>query len=168
MAQGEKIDTNLLIKGLLILGGGLLGLKIINTVLQGLGLKKTDDEIQIDNAIKENYSGALEAFNPEYYLQAKASGKTIRSISAESQQIVKSSIYNCIGYVYDNPQKCLAAFTTNLKYKTQVSVVSHSFVNAYGESMLGYLTDRLDTASQKAVLNQILEYVKNLPSGISK
>ncbi|HNC36739.1 MAG TPA: hypothetical protein PLD32_09240, partial [Saprospiraceae bacterium] len=109
MAQGEKIDTNLLIKGLLILGGGLLGLKIINTVLQGLGLKKTDDEIQIDNAIKENYSGALEAFNPEYYLQAKASGKTIRDISAESQQIVKSSIYNCIGYVYDNPQKCLAA-----------------------------------------------------------
>lgn len=162
----KDLDYNFLIKGGLVIGGLFIGLKIVNSLLTGLGLKKSEDEIKIDTDIKNNYASALEAFNPEYYLQAKAAGKSIQDISASSQEIIKKAVHNCIGYIYDDPQKCLAAFTANLKFKTQVSVVSHSFLNAYGETMLGYLANSLDTASQKDVLNQILEYVKYLPTGI--
>lgn len=163
----KEIDYNFLIKGGLVVGGLFIGYKLVNSLLQGLGLKKTDNELKLEENIKNNYASALEAFSPEYYLQAKSAGKIIQDISPGSQDIIKNAVYNCIGYIYDNPQKCLAAFTTNLKYKTQVSVVSHSFENAYGESMLGFLSDHLDTASQKDILNRILEFVKNLPSGIS-
>ncbi len=164
----KDIDYNFLIKGGLIVGGLFVGYKIVNSLLEGIGLKKSDEEKKLDEEIHQNYTNALDAFNPLYYQDAKRQGYRIQDLTPSEQNIIKEAVYKCIGYVYDSPQKCLAAFTSYLKFKTQVSVIAHTFVNAYGESMLGYLTDRLDTDSQREVLNQILSFVANLPSGISK
>ncbi len=165
MSRG--VNKNIIIYGVLGAAGLYAGYKLLSTILEGLGLKKSEEEKKIDSEIENNYVKVQDVFSPNYYLNAKSQGKRIQDVSPSDQEYIKSSIYNCIGYFYDSPQKCLSAFTTNLKYKTQVSIVAHSFLNAYGQDMLGYMTDRLDTGGQRQVLNQILSYVNSLPSGIS-
>ncbi|NOT37613.1 MAG: hypothetical protein HOP11_09585 [Saprospiraceae bacterium] len=164
----NKDNGRIILYGTLAVGSLFLGNKLLSTILESLGLKDSAEDKNLDDDIKKNYDASIDAFDPQYYIQAKAAGKRIVDIAPDIQNFVKKSIYSkCIGYVYDSPQVCLSAFKTNLKYKTQVSIVAHAFANAHGESMLGYISNGLDRTAQKKVLNEILEYVKNLPSGIN-
>jgi hypothetical protein len=145
--------------------GGLVTYKLANTFFEGFGLKKTDEEREIEDSIEENFNKGKESWNPAFYLNAKAAGRIIQDLSAIDQERLKNMIYNqCVGYIYDSPSFCITAITT-LKYKTQVSVLAHAFENAYGKDLLSFLTDRLDSTGQKKALEEILRHVAYLPNG---
>ena len=164
--EKKNLDYNLIIKGVLVVGGLYTGYKVLNTLFTGLGLIKSKDETDLDNNINSGTSAAADAFNPAYYRDAKAKGKIIKDLSLSDQNLYKTQLYNCIGYIFDSPYNCLTVFQ-KLSYKTQVSVLADAFQNAYGSELLGYLLTKLDTDKQRTILNQILKRVGDLPSGIS-
>jgi len=72
------------------------------------------------------------------------------------------SIYDSVGYSYDEPNKALAAFK-KINSKVGVSKVSEAFNTKYNKDMYDYLEKGFDTDEQAKVFSQIKQYTDSLP-----
>jgi len=123
------------------------------------------------------------AFNPSYYktlikntkalaAQKGLNGDVILTTSAglnsDAERIWDSvrtplAVPNPL-YWIDNPQEGLGVFR-KYRYKSQVSQLAEAFNKKYKKDLYFWLADKYDTQDQKQALADIVEIVKNLPSG---
>lgn len=142
-----------------------------DSLLESLGLKKSDEDKALDK-IKVTIKEA-DFFSPTYWRNPpaqykNAQGKYLASVKYQSavDAIVKQ-IENAVGYIYDNPEQ-IASAMEEMKNKAQVSQVSEGFAKKYKKSLYQYLSEKMDTSAQRAVLFDILTRLNSLPSGFTK
>lgn len=137
----------------------------------GLGTSTETDAVdtQIEKQTTKNTKLAS-AWNPNFWKsKQKLKGNTFeaRLMKIKKTDEIGSEIRNSIGVFYDEPEKTLAAFE-KMEYQTQVSWLANRWAEKGHGDLYTYLNDKLDTAKQREIFLQIVNYVKNLPLGFFK
>lgn len=163
-------QTNILIWAAVIVvlfvlfGAGKRILLVWDSFLETIGVKDTKEEIELDKDIKESAS-IKSAFSPSFAADLqKQTGKPVYILTRADQDKFAKRIYESVGYLFDTPEQALSAFKS-MRYKSQVSSLAGAFARLYKVDLLGWLYEKFDTDSQKAVLSQIIAYVDSLPKG---
>lgn len=135
-------------------------LDILDTKEEASAKTKAEKETK-----KQEEAGKNSPFSPAYYkeLQKNSSGGVWLLKSADADRIARK-IYIAKGLISDNPAQMLAAIK-ECTYKSQVSFLAEAFARNYGVDLLSWLTDTLDTTSQKIELGKIINYVNSLKDG---
>ena len=148
-------DNSSLIIGLVVLYFGYT--KVIKPLLEGVGLQKSDEEIEIE----KQTSNPGSPWNPNYW--RKGGATLIRE--ADVQRFV-NKIWNAPGYISDDFDAVLGVFK-QLKTKSQVSYLADKFNQMKGKDLLnwlqggGALSWPADRFSAEQV-NQLIKYVNGL------
>jgi hypothetical protein len=148
-------DNSQLIIGLVVIYFGYT--KVIKPILEGVGLQKSSEEIEIE----KQTSNPASAWNPNYW---RKGGATIIT-NSKVQQFV-NTIWNAPGYISDDFDAVLGVFK-QLKTKSQVSYLAHKFNEMKGKDLLnwlqggGALSWPADRFSAEQV-NQLIKYVNGL------
>ena len=148
-------DNSQLIIGLVVLYFGYT--KVIKPLLEGVGLSKSDEEIEIE----KQTSNPGSPWNPNYW--RKGGATLIRE--ADVQRFV-NKIWNAPGYISDDFDAVLGVFK-QLKTKSQVSYLADKFNQMKGKDLLnwlqggGALSWPADRFSAERV-NQLIKYVNGL------
>lgn len=168
---------------------GKLG-KGVDSFLESVGLKKTEEEKKTDKDIQKE-EGKLD--NPQPASGAgwqpsdfnvTAPVQSIKNLSdwINTQRTMRKAvtmnkwkpktfagnakkIYDSVGVISDKPNQGLSAikdFTT----KNGVAHLVNDFRLIYDRDMLSWLKDKYDTENQKKVYEEILSYINNLPVGV--
>jgi len=145
--------------GLILAGGALLYLGVLNPLLKFLGLKDNEDEKAVENVITNG--GSDNPFNPSFYKAAPAGAKLITVASAKQLAAI---IYNAFGAFNDDEDAVFGVFRA-LGYQSQVSFLADIFQQTYKVDLLKYLLggnwpqDRLSAED----VNQIIQIVRSKP-----
>ena len=148
-------DNSSLIIGLVVIYFGYT--KVIKPLLEGVGLSKSEAEIEIE----QQTSNPSSPWNPNY---CRKGGATI--ITNSQVQKFIDTIWNAPGYTFDDFDAVLGVFK-QLKTKSQVSYLADKFNQAKGKDLLNWLqgggalswpADRF-SADQ---VNQLIKYVNGL------
>lgn len=148
-------DNSSLIIGLVVVYFGYT--KIIKPLLEGVGLSKSEAELEIERQT----SNPASPWNPNYW---RKGGATIITNSQVEKFV--NTIWNAPGYVYDDFDAVLGVFK-QLKTKSQVSYLADKFNQLKGKDLLNWLqgggalswpADRF-SADQ---VNQLIKYVNGL------
>jgi hypothetical protein len=148
-------DNSSLIIGLVVLYFGYT--KVIKPLLEGVGLSKSDEEIEIE----KQTSNPGSPWNPNYW--RKGGAMLIRE--TDVQRFV-NTIWNAPGYISDDFDAVLGVFK-QLKTKSQVSYLADKFNQMKGKDLLnwlqggGALSWPADRFSAEQV-NQLIKYVNGL------
>jgi hypothetical protein len=148
-------DNSQLIIGLVVIYFGYT--KVIKPILEGVGLQKSSEEIEIE----KQTSNPSSPWNPNYW---RKGGATIIT-NSKVQQFV-NTIWNAPGYISDDFDAVLGVFK-QLKTKSQVSYLAHKFNEMKGKDLLnwlqggGALSWPADRFSAEQV-NQLIKYVNGL------
>jgi hypothetical protein len=148
-------DNSQLIIGLVVIYFGYT--KVIKPILEGVGLQKSSEEIEIE----KQTSNPSSPWNPNYW---RKGGATIIT-NSKVQQFV-NTIWNAPGYFSDDFDAVLGVFK-QLKTKSQVSYLAHKFNEMKGKDLLswlqggGALSWPADRFSSEQV-NQLIKYVNGL------
>ena len=148
-------DNSSLIIGLVVLYFGYT--KVIKPLLEGVGLSKSDEEIEIE----KQTSNPGSPWNPNYW--RKGGATLIRE--ADAVRFV-NTIWNAPGYISDDFDAVLGVFK-QLKTKSQVSYLADKFNQMKGKDLLnwlqggGALSWPADRFSAEQV-NQLIKYVNGL------
>jgi hypothetical protein len=148
-------DNSSLIIGLVVLYFGYT--KVIKPLLEGVGLSKSDEEIEIE----KQTSNPESPWNPNYW--RKGGATLIRE--ADVKRFV-NTIWNAPGYISDDFDAVLGVFK-QLKTKSQVSYLADKFNQMKGKDLLnwlqggGALSWPADRFSAEQV-NQLIKYVNGL------
>lgn len=153
-----KENQSLIITGVVIF---LSYNKIILPLMEKLGLTKTKSELDI---LSES-TNPNSAWSPLYW-QSAGRGALILTDNAVNEFC--ETIYNSVGYVYDDFEKVLAVFK-QLKSKSQVSFLVDRFNQKYNKDLLLWLQGGtfLDWPSDRfssSQVGQLIDYVKSLKS----
>lgn len=134
-----------------------------NTIMEFLGLKDDKDEKETNENLAAAAAAAASGnwFSPSYY----KSSKDPKLVDAASAKNLAKTIYDSVGYVYDNSTKAAGAIK-QLSYKSQVSQVADVFQKEYSHDLKAFMDTAFDTDDQKKTLASIYNYVKNLNSGL--
>jgi hypothetical protein len=148
-------DNSQLIIGLVVIYFGYT--KVIKPILEGVGLQKSSEEIEIE----KQTSNPSSPWNPNYW---RKGGATILT-NANVNRFIET-IWNAPGYFYDDFEAVLGVFK-QLKTKSQVSYLADKFNQAKGKDLLswlqggGALSWPADRFSSEQV-NQLIKYVNGL------
>jgi len=152
---------------------GLIGLVLIFVIFKGLrdSLKNMFATVGLGTSISEDKTEAqiektekkADEFSPLYW-QKKVKGKGASLIKQATTDEYIQTIYDGIGFFKDSPEQILGVFR-KLKYKTQVSWIADNWQKKHKSDLQAWLSDRLDTESQREAYLQILSITKNLPTG---
>jgi hypothetical protein len=153
-----KVEANTV----LMVGGGLIGLTVINKILVSLGIAKGKGGQAVQNEITNPYS----PWKPAYY-KALPGGTQYLSLTEAGGNNFSSTIYNAFTLFKDNFDAIMGVFN-QLQAKTQVSVLSEYFFKKYDRDLLTFLTDGggilpWDGLSDSQ-FKTITDYVSNLPA----
>jgi len=145
-----KENSELLIKGGLVLGGGVFLIYILKStgIIQSGAAKKAEAEKQ--KQIQQNATSINSPFNPNFY-KNKLGASLITKAQAEQYA---DQIYDAVGYFTDDESTIYAVFR-QLKAKTQVSWLAENFYRLYGEDLYNFLLDSLNETEMTTV-NQIV------------
>jgi len=130
----------------------------VNSILEKLGLKESQDTKDLDNTAEDPGSW----WSPAFYKNAP-NGALLLTV-AKADEYAKQ-IYDAIGVLNDNEEAVKAVFR-NLKTQSQGSFLADRFAFKYGADLLSWLRggtypqDRLSDAD----VNEITNYVNNLPN----
>lgn len=122
----------------IILPVGVIGLLFIGgkKILDALGItaNKTDTQIISENNIisKANY------WQPAYYKNALAAGKTCTLITATGVETLITDIYEAHHFYNDDEARIYGAFA-KLHCLTQISYLAEKFNAKYSKDLLGFL-----------------------------
>lgn len=136
--------------------------KGIKGILEGIGLKddKTDKAIQDRLTVNVNKAENAEYWKPSMWKNVKGA----KILTQDSSKRIADQIYSSVGYFSDTPAQAVAAFK-QLTAKTQVSYLVDRFNAIHKLDLKTFLNERFDTTEQKKALNDIYNYVQNLPKG---
>ena len=158
----------------------IIGKKILDGVIGGikspfiaagnaLGVNPSPREQELikqtDSLVSALYNSGNSPFSPMYYIKQFNKNKGgVKLLTKNASWDFSNSIFNAIGYVSDSPE-IIANVFERLSCKTQVSYLSERFEKIHAKNLFDFLTDKLDTPSQKVVLGKIINYVNSLPVG---
>lgn len=161
--------TKMIIILILVVVVIIFGSKILNVILEALGLKKGEEEKKKDAEIEAQEKTAIDFFNPNYYRIVPEGYKNMGRdvIPYFKAKDVAKQIHDAIGYIYDTPEQIVAAFK-KARYKSDVSKISQAFAELYKIDLLAYLADKLDKDAQRTQWLSILKELNKLPMGFTK
>jgi hypothetical protein len=147
---------------ILMLGGGLIGLTVINKILVSLGIAKGKGARAVTTELQDPGS----PWKPAYYKNLPA-GTQYLSLTVAAGNEFSATIYNSFTLFKDKFDNIMVVFG-QLKTKTQVSVLAEYFKNKYGRDLLTFLTDGggilpWDGLSDSQ-FQTLTQYVNNLPA----
>lgn len=146
----------------------LAGKKILDSVLEALNLQDTKEERQKKEQTERLESFSVTFFNPNYYrIVPKGYKETFQIIPFPKATEAAELIHNSIGFFSDSPEKTKAGFSY-AKTKADVSKIAHAFQYKFGKDLLTWISDKLDTQTQKNVWLKIMKELNNLPNGFTK
>jgi len=153
-----KVDTN----NVLLIGGGLIGLTIVNKLLVSLGISRG----QGGQAVISEQTNPNSPWKPAYY-KALPTGTQYYTLTETGGNQFSATIYKAFTLFKDNFDQIMSVFG-QLQTKTQVSVLAEYFKNNYNRDLLTFLTDGggilpWDGLSDNQ-LKTVTDYVNNLPA----
>lgn len=134
----------------------------VSSVFEFLGLKKSEEDIALENAAKQAEEQANltdSPFNPKFYKTAPTGTPLITSATASR---LAGQIWDSVGVLYDDPEAGFAAIKQCRNW-AQVSFLADMFNNKYGRDLYQWLAIKYDTSHQKKILTQIVAYARALP-----
>jgi len=144
-----------------LLVGGIIGFSVIEQVLQLLGLWKSRDSKDLDNAADDPNS----FWNPNYWQTIKPANATWTYVFNQTQgNEIAENIYDSFG-AFNDCEECVISEFKKCKTKANASFICWCFSNKYGQDMLTFLRggvwpqDRLSDSD----VNKINQYISNLP-----
>lgn len=144
------------------------GKKIIDSILESLNLIDTKEEKERKQQTEVLQNLSVSFFNPNYYkIIPKGYKETYQIIPFPLASQAAEMIYKSIGTFYDSPEATKTAFY-KAKTKADVSKIAHAFQYKYGKDLLTWISDKLDTQTQKNVWLKILKELNKLPDGFTK
>jgi len=152
-----KVET----KDVMLIGGGLLALTVVNKILVALGLSKGKGGANVATELANPNS----PWKPAFYKSIPA-GTNYYTLTAYGGEAFSKKIYGAFTLFKDNFDTIMSVFN-QLQAKSQVSVLSEYFYNIYTRDLLTFLTDGggimpWDGLSDSQFLT-LTTYVKNLP-----
>ena len=147
-------------KQVLLIGGGVVGISILSKILTGLGIWKSADSRELDNASTNPNS----FWSPNFWHNKPADVSWTYALSAAEAKQYASQIYDAFGF-FNDCEECAIGVFKLLRTKANVSYIAEAFQLMYGQDLLTFLRggswpqDRLSD-SDVATINS---YVKNLP-----
>lgn len=169
----ETIEKNkdlikIIIILIIVIIAATVGKKIIDSILEAIGLKKSDEDKFLDKKAEVQEQLAVDFFNPKYYKNyPNGYERDPSNISLIKAKEVAAKIWGAIGTFYDSPDQIRGAFSA-AKTKADVSKISDAFYNKYKKDMLIWLSDKLDTEKQKQNWILILKELNKLPQGFKQ
>jgi len=153
-----KVDTN----NVVLIGGGLVALMVVNKILVALGIGKGAGGHAVDT--EQNDPGS--EWKPAYYKSLPA-GTQYYTLTASGGDLFSKQIYNAFTLFKDNFDQIMGVFN-QLQTKTQVSVLADYFQQKYNRDLLTFLKDGggvlpWDGLSD-AQFYTLTTYVNNLPN----
>lgn len=145
-------------------GIGILFLKgfgILNSILEGLGLQKSKEDVIFEEEQANPYS----AFNPNFWKYAQEQGHEVLILTVAGYAKLRDQLISAFGYLDDDEQVAIGVFTS-MRTKSQVSFFAYMWQQEGRGDLLQYLRggawpqDRLSTEE----VNQIINYVNKLPN----
>jgi hypothetical protein len=154
----EKINPNTV----LLIGGGLIGITVINKILVSLGILQGKGGTNVNNEQQNPYS----PWKPAYY-HALAPGTQYKTLTDSGCQSMPEAIYNAFTLFKDNFDAIMGVFS-QLSAKTQVSKLAECFQTKYNRDLLTFLKDGGGVLPWDGLSDSqfytLTEYVKNLPA----
>jgi hypothetical protein len=163
MTQKQKND----IKFYLLIGGGAFilfkGVSFIKGLFEGLGLTSSQSDINVSQSQTDPGS----PWSPLYYKNLQRRGNNVVLLTISAADLLASQIYNSVGYFRDDWSQAFGAIK-QCKYKTQISFLTERFKIKYNADLITWLpgTSYPNDRFSNDEVNQAIEYVKKLPSGI--
>jgi len=156
--SGTRVDPNTV----LMIGGGLIGLTVVNKILVALGISTGPGGKAAEQAATDPGS----PWQPAYYKNLPA-GTKYYTLTESAKDQFPEIIYDAFTLFKDNFDKIMGVFS-QLQTKTQVSVLSEAFLNKYNRQLISFLKDGggilpWDGLSDSQFLT-LTTYVNNLPA----
>ena len=155
------------IKFLLITGGAVFiaykAFGAFKGLFESLGLSSSEADISVTQTQQDPGS----PWSPNYYKTLQKQGKNIMLLTQSSADLLAQQIYNSVHFYGDNWAQAFGAIK-QCKYKTQISFLAERFKIKYNADLITWLPGTIwpnDRFSNTEV-NQAIEYVKKLPTGI--
>lgn len=161
MAKRKQIGLIPTTTGEWILAGAVVYLsydKIIRPLLETLGLKKSQEQQNVENEA----NNPLSPFAGNNFLSKAPAGSLILT-QADADKYA-TDIWNSVGYFYDDFEKCFSVFK-KLKTQSQVAALAQKFADKYKKDLVTWLMGDVwpsDRFSDTQV-NAIITYVHKLP-----
>lgn len=170
-AINQPIDSNLIIKGVLVVGGLYLAYKIVSTLLEGLGLKRSAEDVLKDNKFNASIQELSVVMTSALIKDLQSKNIKYLDLDATTAKQLRDNFHNLWSFgILD--EKNLILLFTQLKSQTQVSVLSGWYEGYHGESLLQHINNHLSslflTQADQSAINDVFEYVKKLPLGVIK
>lgn len=137
MAQKSTVDSIVENKPLMIIGAGVLAYFLVikpsgTALLEKLGLKKTQDQLQNDAAATNQ-----NAWNPVFWKSGP--GGTLLLTQAVADGFA-TAIYNAFT-IWQDDYNAIVNVVKQCKTKSQVSFIAYAFQNKYKQDMYEYMRD---------------------------
>jgi hypothetical protein len=154
----QKIDTNLLLFGGLLVGGYF----IIKPLLEKLGLKESAEDRQAKAKLREqertfNIWGGVASIQ-----KSAGKNKLITLLSVNGANFYAKQIKQAFGIVNDNEEQIYNVFRA-IRFKSQVASIVTAYSNLYKADLLTTLKSRLSESE----LNEIINIIETKPLGIT-
>lgn len=144
---------------IILIGAGAVALVyfgVLNPLFKYLGLKQSEETINLDNEAVN----PLSFWSPNFW-RTVSGAKILTSAAVEN---MATDIYNSFG-LFNDCEECVISIFKQLNYKTQVSYLSDYFYKKYGFDLLSFLRGGnypQDRLSDKDV-NDINIFLSKLP-----
>lgn len=156
-----KLDSgSVMAIGLLV--AGLMGFSLVKEILEWLGLWKSKDTKDLDNA-----STNPESFwNPNYWQTIKPSNKNWTYAITDTQAAQMCTAINDAFGPFNDDEEAVIGIFKSLRTKANCSFLCYIFQQVYGQDLLTWLRggwwpqDRLSDSD----VNTINQYINNLPN----
>lgn len=146
---------------ILLLVGGVIGFSVVKIILEKLGLWKSQETKDLDNASSDPNS----FWSPNYWQLKPASQQWTYLIDETTARQWAKEIYDSFG-AFNDCEECVIAVFKRCRTKANCSFLAWEWQKVYGEDLLTYIrggnwpSDRLSDAD----VSTINKYISGLPN----
>lgn len=169
--KAKNIDVNFVVKGVLVLGSLYTAYKLFTTIFKGVGLIKDPAEVKKDIELNQSIQDSNYVLSSALLKELKSKGLNYQDLNQDlAKKLSNDFWYSWKFGVLD--EKFLLNIFSQLKYQSQVSILSAWVEGAYGESLIDHITKHLgsifSTSADQTAIQQIFDRIKKLPLGVIK
>lgn len=166
-----NLDYNFIIKGGLVLGGLYFGYKIINSLFKAVGLAPDKDQIKKDVDLNRSIQDTNFVLSSALIQDLQSKGLRYQDLEYNLAKKLSNDFWNAWSFgILD--EKILLTIFSQLKYQSQVSVLSGWFEGAHGKTIIDHISNHLSsifsTDADEAAIQQIFNNIKKMPLGLIK
>lgn len=166
-----NLDYNFIIKGGLVLGGLYFGYKIINSLFKAVGLAPDKEQIKKDVELNQSIQDVNFVMSSALLKDIQSKGLGYKDLEYNLAEKLSKDFWNAWSFGILDEKKLLTIFS-QLKYQTQVSVLSGWFEGAHDKTLIDHISTHLSsifsTDADEAAIQQIFNNIKKMPLGVIK